>query len=171
MRPAHVAQLEWHCQSRAADLYITSHSWLQVRLSNGASSSLEFSGGGFVERMVWRQGDAGTLYGGRHVASFEVPVTGAELRALCHEKARRSYSTCDFNCHMWALEVWNAAVPPESRCWTYPDQWKASAFSMLGCAGLFTATDAQSTGVGGGVLQQRVSTKSDPVELSRDGVQ
>lgn len=149
-----VVRLEWHKMYRSENR-LTSHSWLQMFLSDGTSSTLEFlcdPGFSFRETSTSAAEDSITLYSGLVALDFVEPLTVKALRAICHAKAGTRYSTLKFNCHHWALEVWNSVVPSSMRQSTYPDKWKAILARYVGLSKLLDPKYDEDSGASGGLL-------------------
>lgn len=128
--PSRILRLEWRKARRPQLQGITSHSWLSAKLQDGSRSRLElFADLGFVEtRLAQNEADReSTLFGdlaaGAH--EFARPLTAERLRSVAAAIAgRATYSMSDFNCHHFALEVWNAVVIEMLRREHYPDRVK-----------------------------------------------
>jgi hypothetical protein len=152
-RDASVVLLEWHCESRPQDYHLTSHSWLEMQLSDGTVWRLEFSNDrGFSEKIQCAPSSVDSVYNRRVTADFQVTVTATSFRQICYRAAcRKRYSTVHFNCHHWALAVWNQVVRERSQHSTYPDQWKAAVASHVGLATFLEPACGQVTGADGKV--------------------
>lgn len=148
-----VVLLEWHWESRPHDYHLTSHSWLEMQLADGAVWRLEFSSDrGFSETIQRAPSSLESVYDRRVTADFKETMTAASLRRACYYAAcHQRYSTVHFNCHHWALTVWNQLVSERSQHRTYPDQWKAALASRLGLSTFLEPACGQKTGTDGAV--------------------
>lgn len=151
-----VVQLAWHRSFRPDDYGLTSHSWLEMLLSDNSMSRLNF----FADRGLsetrheaadWTLG-LDSIYDDRVTDDFSETLSADRLRLICEAAARSTpYSTIEFNCHHWCLSVWNHVVAEELQQTSFPDQWKSSILSSLGLASLFDADPEEDTGVDGSV--------------------
>lgn len=140
---ARVLLLEWREENRPESRGLTSHSFLEAHISDGRRLRMElFWNTGYVETMsededsedTRSRPSEGTVYDGR-VASRRDFIQGLTVEKL--EKTARSvgnsrpYSLSDFNCHHFALQVWNSLVKGDRRATDYPDQQKSNVLKGL----------------------------------------
>lgn len=148
----HVVRLEWRSRPRPQDFGLTSHSSLQMFLSDGSSSTLEFlAHRGFKETRLVAPDDS-ALYNGCVVLEFPEPISVQEVRRICCAKGAVPYSTMGFNCHHWALAVWNSVVPSSLQQCSYPDKWKSNLASSLGLSKMLDPMHGEDSGASGGLL-------------------
>jgi len=158
MATPRVIRLEWHSTTRPHDLGMTSHSWLETLVSDPKTCQvqrykLEFlAGQGFCETLSDELACVDTLWRRRVVTEFASPLSAERLRSIGRSLAANTYSTLNFNCHHWCLEVWNSTVPEAVQHNTYPDQWKCETGSMLGLSKFFDPKTGEHTGSSGSIF-------------------
>lgn len=158
MATPRVIRLEWHSMTRPKDLGLTSHSWLEILVSDPKTCQVEgyklefLAGQGFCETMSPASHSMDSLYLDRVATEFAFPLSAERLRGICQSSAANTYSTLNFNCHHWCLEVWNSVVQQACQQNSYPDQWKCEAGSRLGLSKFFDPKTGEQTGSSGSIF-------------------
>mmetsp|Transcript_29790 Transcript_29790/g.54938 ORF Transcript_29790/g.54938 Transcript_29790/m.54938 type:complete len:553 (+) Transcript_29790:103-1761(+) len=132
-----INRLEWRKLRRTQHGGMTSHSWLEAYLQSGRRLRIELFADGLSETTLAsdRRDPHSQLYTGAATADeLQRPMRAAELREVATSVANTSpYCLLNFNCHHFALAVWNAVVVETLQRRHYPDRVKT--FILRGLEG------------------------------------